>query len=172
MKELKPKYFLYARKSTEDDDKQVMSIEAQLFELREYARRENLEILKEFTEAKSAKTPGREQFAKMMEAIEQGHANGIIPKHKQPVGTIEIYFHMVGISVIRIFKKFVDRSRDTRNLLPSEHVNSTCPSSKFSHYIAFVSFFLDVQQNVCQRIVPNQQGRHSRLAWPSNSGSP
>jgi len=41
----KPKYFLYARKSTEDDDKQVMSIEAQLFELREFASKENLEIL-------------------------------------------------------------------------------------------------------------------------------
>ena len=33
----KPKYFLYARKSTEEDDKQIMSIEAQLFELREFA---------------------------------------------------------------------------------------------------------------------------------------
>ena len=70
MKELAPKYFLYARKSTEDDDKQVMSIEAQLFELREFARRENLEILKEFTESKSAKMPGREVFGKMMNEIE------------------------------------------------------------------------------------------------------
>ena len=56
---IKPKYFLYARKSTEDDDRQVMSIEAQLFELRELARKENLEILEEFQESKSAKTPGR-----------------------------------------------------------------------------------------------------------------
>ena len=53
---IKPKYFLYARKSTEDDDKQIMSIEAQLFELREFARKENLEILSEFQESKSAKT--------------------------------------------------------------------------------------------------------------------
>ena len=52
---IKPKYFLYARKSTEDDDKQIMSIEAQLFELREFARKENLQILGEFTESKSAK---------------------------------------------------------------------------------------------------------------------
>ena len=53
----KPKYFLYARKSSEDDGRQVKSIEAQLFELRELARKENLEILAEFQESKSAKTP-------------------------------------------------------------------------------------------------------------------
>ena len=59
---IKPKYFLYARKSTEDDDKQVMSIEAQLFELREFARKENIEILQEFQEPKSPKKPGPEKF--------------------------------------------------------------------------------------------------------------
>src|SRR3989344_2062089 len=76
-----PKYFLYARKSTEDDDKQVMSIEAQLFELREFARKENFEILREFQESKSAKKPGRGVFNEMMKLIERGEANGIVSWH-------------------------------------------------------------------------------------------
>ncbi len=75
------KYFLYARKSTEDDDRQVMSIEAQLFELREFARRENLQIVGEYTESKSAKTPGREVFGDMMTRLESGEANGILAWH-------------------------------------------------------------------------------------------
>ena len=78
---LKPKYFLYARKSTEDDDHQIMSIEAQLFELREYARRENLEIIREFQEAKSAKKPGRERFAEMIDEIEKSEGVGILAWH-------------------------------------------------------------------------------------------
>ena len=76
-----PKYFLYARKSTEDDDKQVMSIEAQLFELREFARKEKLEILEEFQESKSAKTPGREVFNEMMAKIEERGNVGILAWH-------------------------------------------------------------------------------------------
>lgn len=79
---LKPKYVLYARKSTEDDDKQVMSIEAQLFELREHARREQLEIIEEFHESKSAKAPGREVFGKMMSRIESSRETvGILAWH-------------------------------------------------------------------------------------------
>ena len=77
----KPKYFLYARKSTEEDDKQVMSIEAQLFELREFASRENLEIIEEFQESKSAKSPGREVFGKMMAKIERDGSFGILAWH-------------------------------------------------------------------------------------------
>ena len=60
-----------------------MSIEAQLFELREFAERERIEIVKEFTEAKSAKKPGREEFAKMIEYIEtSSEPLGILAWHQ------------------------------------------------------------------------------------------
>src|SRR3989344_5589420 len=75
------KLFLYARKSTDVEDKQVLSIEAQLQELRDFAKRENLEIVCEFVEKQSAKAPGRPIFNDMIEQIEKGFANGILAWH-------------------------------------------------------------------------------------------
>src|SRR3989344_6884040 len=72
------KYFLYARKSTDVEDKQILSIDAQLVELRLLARQNNLEIATEFVEKKSAKIPGRAIFNDMMSRIERGEAQGII----------------------------------------------------------------------------------------------
>src|SRR3989344_6237731 len=71
-------YFLYARKSTDIDDKQVLSIESQLSELRTLAKREGLEIVAEFTEKRTAKFPGRPIFNDMMNRIQTGEAQGII----------------------------------------------------------------------------------------------
>ncbi len=64
------KFFLYARKSTDVEDKQVLSIDAQLTELREYALREGITISAEIIEKQSAKVPGRPLFNKMMKEIE------------------------------------------------------------------------------------------------------
>ena len=72
------RYFLYASKSTDVEDKQVLSIEAQLAELRALARRDSLEIVEEFVEKKSAKIPGRAIFNDMMSRIQRGEAQGII----------------------------------------------------------------------------------------------
>jgi site-specific DNA recombinase len=69
------KYYLYARKSTDVEDKQVLSIEAQLVELREYAKRENLCIAAEFIEKKSAKMTGRPVFGKLLAEIEKDGGN-------------------------------------------------------------------------------------------------
>ena len=75
------KYILYARKSTDVEDKQILSIEAQLVELRAYARNENLQIIDELIEKQSAKVPGRPIFSKMLKRIEAGEAKGIIAWH-------------------------------------------------------------------------------------------
>jgi len=66
---MKTKFFLYARKSTEDEERQVMSIEAQLAELVDFAKRESIEITEKFIESKSAKKPGREIFNEMIQKI-------------------------------------------------------------------------------------------------------
>ncbi len=75
------KYFLYARKSTDVEDKQVMSIDAQLHELREFAAREQANIIAELIEKQSAKTPGRPIFNDMLARIEAGEADGILAWH-------------------------------------------------------------------------------------------
>ena len=72
------RYFLYARKSTDTEDMQVLSIEAQLSELRAFVRREGLEIAEEFIEKRSAKMPGRPVFSDMMARIQNGEAQGIV----------------------------------------------------------------------------------------------
>ncbi len=72
------KYFLYARKSTDVEDKQVLSIEAQLSELRALARRDELEVIEEFIEKRSAKSPGRPIFGDMMRRVQNGEAQGLI----------------------------------------------------------------------------------------------
>ena len=73
-----PNYFLYARKSTDVEDKQVRSIEDQLAVLRALAKQEGLHIAQEFIEKQSAKRPGRPVFGEMLSRIEKGEAQGII----------------------------------------------------------------------------------------------
>ena len=75
------KFFLYARKSTDVEDKQVLSIEAQITELRTFAKQEELNIIEELIEKQSAKIPGRPIFNAMLDRIEKGEANGIISWH-------------------------------------------------------------------------------------------
>lgn len=56
----------------------MLSIDAQLRELKEFAVKEKLEIIEVFSEAKSAKAPGRKVFNQMLEALKQGQADGIL----------------------------------------------------------------------------------------------
>jgi len=76
-----PKFFLYARKSTDEPDRQILSIESQIDELREFAVREHLDVVQEFIESQTAKEPGRPIFNEMIKRIENGEANGILAWH-------------------------------------------------------------------------------------------
>ena len=75
------KYFIYARKSTDEDDRQVLSLDSQLHELREFAQKEGLSITEELVEAKTAKQPGRRFFNYMLKRVEMGDADGIVSWH-------------------------------------------------------------------------------------------
>ena len=65
------KYIVYCRKSTEAEDRQVLSIDSQESELQRIADRDGFVISKTFKESKSAKSSGRPIFNEMLKFIEK-----------------------------------------------------------------------------------------------------
>ena len=75
----KIKYCLYARKSTEQEDKQALSIESQVREMISLAEKEGLEIVEIKRESHSSKEVGqRPVYNELMAEIRQGKFNGIL----------------------------------------------------------------------------------------------
>lgn len=72
------KYVLYCRKSTDTEDRQVMSLESQEKEMRAFAEQNGLEISKVLIESQSAKAEGRPVFASMLASIQSGEADAIL----------------------------------------------------------------------------------------------
>ena len=78
----KLRYFIYARKSSESEDRQVQSIDDQLNRLKLRANDLGLEVKKIYTESKSAKKPNnRPLFDEMLRRIEEREADGILCWH-------------------------------------------------------------------------------------------
>ncbi len=80
MKQEKPqlRYFLYARKSSESEDRQIQSIDDQIERLKHLASIEGIKTIDILTESKSAKMPGRPVFEDMLQRIENREAEGIL----------------------------------------------------------------------------------------------
>lgn len=77
--DIKLNYCLYARKSSESDERQAMSIESQIKEMKALAEKENLYIKEIRSESYSAKDSGtRPVFGKIIEDIKSGYFNGIL----------------------------------------------------------------------------------------------
>lgn len=75
----KIKYVLYARKSTESEERQILSIDSQIKEMLQLAEREGLEIADIRRESHSAKESGRRPvFKELLEDIRRGRFNGIL----------------------------------------------------------------------------------------------
>jgi len=73
------KYFIYARKSQEGDEKQAQSIPDQLREDELVAKRYGIKVVDTLTEEGSAKEPNKRPiFDKMLDRVKKGEANGII----------------------------------------------------------------------------------------------
>jgi site-specific DNA recombinase len=74
---MKP-FVIYARKSTESEDRQVLSIDSQIKELQAIAARFGYSEVQVYKESMSAKAPGRPIFNRLMELVEQGKIAGIL----------------------------------------------------------------------------------------------
>ena len=153
------KYIAYCRKSTDEKDKQVLSIEAQIAELKEFAKRENLTVSEFITEAKTAKVPGRKQFEIVLKKVEKGEANGILSWHPDRLARNSID----GGKIIYLL--------DTGKLLdlkfPSFWFEST-PQGKFMLSIAFgqSKYYVD---NLSENVKRGNRQKLRNGVWPSKA---
>ncbi|MCK9588145.1 MAG: recombinase family protein [Terrimicrobiaceae bacterium] len=75
----KVKYCLYARKSTESEERQILSIDSQIKEMLLLAEKEGLEVVTMKRESHSAKETGqRPIFNEIVDEIKTGQYNGIL----------------------------------------------------------------------------------------------
>ena len=75
------KYFVYIRKSSDREDAQTLSIDAQKRELQKFAERNNFKIVEILEESASAYKTGRPKFNEMLKRIENGEASGMLVYH-------------------------------------------------------------------------------------------
>ncbi len=122
------KFFIYARKSTDSEDRQVRSINDQIAELKELAKKENLEVVDLLVEKQTAKKPGRPVFAEMLKRIEAGEATGILAWHPDRLARNSVdggqIIYLVDTGIIKELK------------FPSFWFENT-PQGKFMLQIAF-----------------------------------
>src|SRR3989338_2660344 len=82
----KIKFIAYSRKSTESEERQVLSLDDQKREIEEIVDRNNLQVVDRYLgsergESQTAHKRGRPVFNHVMQQIEAGKANGLLVGH-------------------------------------------------------------------------------------------
>ncbi len=151
------KYIAYCRKSTDEKDKQIMSIDQQIAELQAFAKRENLKISEFLTEAETAKAPGRPVFNSIVSLIENGVIDGIISWHPDRLARNSID----GGKIIYL----IDTEKLISLKFPSFWFENT-PQGKFMLSIAFgqSKYYVD---NLSENVKRGLYFKLRKGGWPS-----
>jgi len=151
------KYIIYCRKSTDSEERQILSIESQLAELREFAAKEKLEIVASLCEAQTAKEPGRKIFGEMLDRICAGEASGILAWHPDRLSRNSID----GGKIIYL----LDTGKIKDLKFPTFWFDST-PQGKFMLSIAFgqSKYYID---NLSENIKRGHRQKLRKGIWPS-----
>ena len=150
------KFFIYARKSTDSEDRQIRSIADQLAELRELAKKENIDVVDTLVEKQTAKKPGRPVFAEMLKRIEAGEATGILAWHPDRLARNSVdggqIIYLVDTGVIKELK------------FPTFWFDPT-PQGKFMLSIAFgqSKYYID---NLSENIKRGHRQKLKQGLWP------
>ena len=150
------KYFIYTRKSTDSEERQILSIESQLSELKEFAAKEKLEIVASLCEAQTAKEPGRKIFGEMLDRICAGEASGILAWHPDRLARNSID----GGKIIYL----LDTGKILDLKFPTFWFDST-PQGKFMLNIAFgqSKYYID---NLSENIKRGHRQKLRKGIWP------
>ena len=150
------RYIIYARKSSESEERQVLSIESQLAELREFAAKEKLEIVVSLCEAQTAKEPGRTKFAEMLSDIESGKAEGILSWHPDRLARNSVDGGRI------IYSLDTGKIKDLK--FPTFWFDNT-PQGKFMLNIAFgqSKYYID---NLAENIKRGHRAKLRKGIWP------
>ena len=153
------KFFIYTRKSTDTEDRQVRSISDQLAELKELAVKENIDVVDVFVEKQTAKIPGRPIFNEMTSRLEAGEASGILAWHPDRLARNSVdggkIIYLVDTEVIKELK------------FPTFWFDPT-PQGKFMLSIAFSQskYYVD---NLSENIKRGHRNKVKDGIWPQMS---
>lgn len=150
------KFFIYARKSTDDEERQVRSINDQLSEMRELAVKENIHVVDVFIEKQTAKMPGKPILAQMLARMEKGDASGILAWHPDRLARNSVdggkIIYLVDSGIIRDLK------------FPTFWFDPT-PQGKFMLSIAFSQskYYID---NLSENVKRGHRNKAKEGIWP------